>query len=254
MMRSSWLVLALVGCATEAPPPNGTSVGNPGKVSYRLAPPTEIDVVEASLQSVTTDLVGCDGARESVVAAEDEDLVVGDAEVMPPGTWCGLTLSVDVLTVDGTAGEITASITLEPPWVLTLWMAEPVVVDETEYVLEIGEPGWVTAGQLAPEGDLAGTITPESDVAPLIAQNVAVGTGLYLDGDGDGVVSDAERQAGTLASATWLPPAELGAEDTGDDVDPVSVEGCGNCSTGASPAFGGVASLLALAARRRKAR
>jgi MYXO-CTERM domain-containing protein len=255
MNRPSWIALGLVACGPNLPPPGGTSVGNPGKVGYRIAPPTEIEVATATLQGVTTDLLGCDGSRASVLAGDDEDALTGDRVPMPPGTWCGLTLAIDVVSVEGTFGleGTPASITLEPPTVLTLWMAEPVVVDETEYVLEVGEPGWVTSTQLPPEGDLIGTISPGDAIAPLLLQNLATGTGLYLDADGDGQMSEAERQEGTLASATWLPPAELGAvKDTGG-VGSVAVEGCGNCQTGGSPVGGALAGLLALIARRRRA-
>ena len=38
-----WVAATVASCAPSVPPPGGTSVGNPGKGAYRLAPPTELE-------------------------------------------------------------------------------------------------------------------------------------------------------------------------------------------------------------------
>jgi hypothetical protein len=217
----------------------------------RVAEATGITVQTARGTGVTADVLACAGGRASLWVDATVDLRASDGVPVPPGDWCGLVLSLGGLELTGTIETQPVEVSVEVPWVLTLWTEAPVVVDETELVLEVGAPGWLTAEQVPPgEGDVR-VVTPDSDVSPLLIQAITLGTGWYLD-DGDGVLEAGERADGSLASTAWLPPAEYATTEE-DEVDSVMVEGC-NCAGGGSPAAGLAGLGCALIAMRRRPR
>jgi hypothetical protein len=124
-------------------------------------------------------------------------------------------------------------------------MAEPVVVDGTSYVLELGQPGWLSREQLG-EGE-ALVVGPESDLAPSLTYSLVTGTSFYED-DGDGILDEGEREVGPLGHPSEVPPPAMA--DVGEDRS-VALEGCSNCATGgALPSLMWLPALLLIASRR----
>jgi hypothetical protein len=245
------LALLLAACGPARDGPRGTSVGNPGKTGVALARGAGLEFQEAHLEDALIEVIGCDVARATLLTGE-LGLLEDEPLVLPGGSWCAVVVRFGTLAVSGEVevdeGDPQAfEVRLEPETTTTLWMGEPIVVDETSYVLEIGEPGWLSREQLG-EGELV-LVTPESDLAPTLTYSILSGTRLYED-DGDGSIDEDERGAGPLADPAEVPPPEFaGGEDRS-----VALEGCSNCATGgAHPSVGWAAVLLWLTARRRTA-
>lgn len=249
------VVLLLAGCDLGGPPPSGTSVGNPGKTYLTVARTGDgLTFDTASAEGISVHVIGCDEAQIPVLAAADTaPLLDGDALPVPAGTWCGLAVDLTTFVAAGAGPEDdTFTVTLAPA-AITLWVEQPEIVDETDYVLELGTPGWLTAEDLPAPGDGGvSNITPESEIGTVLALDLAESSAWYAD-DGDGVLDETERSRGPVAAARF-PAIALGADDTGTDRS-VAFEGCGNCTTGGSPSsLGGLgAVLLWLRARRRTA-
>lgn len=257
-MRRTLLAVVLGGsaCVPDGPGPAGTSVGNPGQTSLVLARTGDgLSVESAVLQGTTVILEGCDGATAVVIdAADTVGLLDAEAWPVPAGTWCSLAVSFDRLEADGTSDENTGfEVTLQPEREIVLQAGAPIVVDETAYVLELAVPGWLGAGDLPPPGD-GGTsvVGAESALAATLVDALVTGSTWTAD-DGDGVLDEAERAEGPVASAAF-PAPDPAAGDTGTG-GRVALEGCGNCHTapGAPSAIWGllVCVLPWLGARRR---
>lgn len=243
-------VAALSAGCLDQPPPSGTLVGNPGKTDARVAPIGGLDLATATAEGLAVRYVGCDGVAAD--APEHPTSLVDGRFTLPGGSWCSLVAAIDTLHVTGTRQiePIPVEISLDPGLVLTLWTTEPLVVDETDTILELGAPGWLAVDAIEPvEGGIV--IAPESELASALALAIARDSAWYLD-DGDGVLDEVERDAGPIATTVSLPPDALRAdEDSGVDTS-VGLEGC-NCATetrGGGAAAGLLAALAALGLRR----
>jgi hypothetical protein len=235
------LAALLVACGPGRDGPRGTSVGNPGKTGVALARGAGLEFEDAQLEDAFVEMIACDGIHVTLLSGE-LDLLEEDRLDLPGGSYCGMVVHFGALTASGEVedeDDRLFEVRLEPELTTTLWMAEPVVVDETSYVLEVGAPGWLSREQLG-EGDVL-TVTPESDLAPALTYSLLAGTSFYED-DGDGSIDEDERGAGPLAHPSEIPPSALAEE--GDDRS-VALEGCSNCNTAAKhPSLLWVAALL----------
>lgn len=256
MKSLSLLFVCLAACDPNGSGAFGTSVGNPGKESFRLAPPLDesTEFVESSAFIDGQYLVGCDGTYATVLEGEDVNLLGGPRIPVPAGTWCALVLDVGSILVEATFADrpVTVEVLPDGPW--TWWMREPVIVDETEWVIELGAPGWLGAEDV-PDGTETTVITDDGAASDAIGDRLALGS-VFEDTDGDGEVSEEERGSGSLASQSDLPPGV--AEDPEAEVDDeegpdrVALDGCGNCSAAGGPAPAGAVAVLALALIRRR--
>lgn len=255
------LASSLTAGCLDRPPPGGTLVGNPGKTEARMAPIDGIAIATGTAADIAVDYLGCAGERASAPQTE-VSLVEEDPILLPGGTWCGLVMSVDRIDLVGatTAAEsVPAEIHLEPALVLTVWTDEPLVVDETDTVLELAAPGWLSSTQVdVVEGGI--TVGPDSPIAAALTLAIARDSAWFAD-DGDGALSPDERAAGPIGATSWLPPEAYGASadgdgDTGTDRR-VAVEGCNCAVSGSASPVGGAALALGAAiagwaARRRR--
>lgn len=251
-MRATWMLLGLVACdPNTTPPPSGTSVGNPGKNVFRLAPTPGLDVDVAEAGELSFELVSCDGTAEAPPTETTIDLVTSEPVSFSGFEWCAVVFTAGELRVSGAAtdGEPRPfDLTLAPPFPLTLWTGAPIAVDGESFVLELGTPGWITAEDLGVEGL---TVSPESELHDLLLLPLLDGTAWYLDDDDDGELVAAERDAGPVAAATFAPPPEM-SEDTDEPPGSVGVDGC-NCATSGPPLPVVLGAALLVARRRRRA-
>jgi hypothetical protein len=249
-MNARWLLMLLAAC--DPGPAFGTSVGNPGKESFRVAQPADGLVLESASAVLSAQyLLACDGSLVEVSAGEDTDLVDGRQQTFPAGEWCALVLDLESIEVGlSLAEETRVEVSLRPatPW--TWWMIEPLVVDETSYVIELGAPGWLEAEGLPEAQEGVVFVSDESPHAAQLIGALAEG-GLFEDPDDDGELSRGEREIGSLTSPdpAQVPPPE------DDEAERVRVEGCQNCNTAGRGPSGALLLALALAvtARRRTA-
>ena len=182
----------------------GTIVGNPGDAMVASAAPKNLDVVEGTLSFDEWVLTPCSGEEIEGVAGDDIALSEDVLDV-PGGQWCGVVLADAVLEMSATDGEHDVDVVLEID-AIDLGSTE-VLVDGGTYVIELAEPDWL---DLTADGDVV--IDEEHEDHDTLADLVAATSGVFVD-DGDGELSEAERDAGP---ATAGPDRDVPEQDTGD--------------------------------------
>lgn len=187
------ILLALFACKSYHTY-EGIAVGNPGTTALRVAPAEGLDFSTARAEGVTVSVQDCDGG--SVVLAEDIsfDLSRGASLVMPEGTWCGLTLDapdwIYILAEESEEGR--AELFLVPPSIEMVNSAG-FVVDGQDFLLELASPGWVTVAELGIEYDTVVQVKGDHPAVPALTEAVQTESTLFVDGDLDGVVTDADE-------------------------------------------------------------
>lgn len=214
-----WVLVALLaGCVSGR---DGTAVGNP-TMDAQLA---RVDGAVVETAMVETDRVvfsACDG---TVTTANPGilDLVARDPVPMPASPLCGIdVVTARKLRIEGTTAagremrvEIdTAGIRITPV---------SSGIGPQHYVLEIGVPGWLNVAD--EDGDVE--IDPNDDAHAGLLRAIETASGLFVDGDDDGAVSDGERAAGAVAGSQAFasgdtddePDSGEDTEETGDDTE-----------------------------------
>lgn len=111
---------------------NGTAVGNPGKMSLRLAPDAQlrpwrdasVEAIRLVLRSCTAGVWARGWGGSELLGLEPQIVAVGD--------WCALELALQQLSVPGA---------VEPSDVDVVIPLEGATLQDTSWVLELGEPG-----------------------------------------------------------------------------------------------------------------
>ena len=241
------LMLILLSCRLGASS-QGTVVGNPGEATSRLAPiDSELTILSADAVIAFIDVLACDGStsQEEVVDAS-VDLLEDVPLVIPGGTWCGFGLSLESVTIVGEYERVSFSMVLSPGFVETS-SAAGVVVDGQDFIFEMAEEGWLSAELLDLTGEEDGEVVLEEGdpLTERISDTLALRSALFED-DGDGVLSDDERQSGPIA---WGAAREADLpEDTGQE-EGFSDDDSGGCGGGAALVL---FPLLSPLARRRR--
>lgn len=224
-----WLLLACTGGPHE-----GTVVGNPGDAYAKLAPVSDtlqVDVMEVNATQLW--LEGCDGAVQQQPVDTEAGQPVYAPMSVPSGRWCRLGLELDPvapgvlvagLDLEGAAFELHLGLSwleLDAPG--GLW------VDGQSYVLELGEPDWLSR-ELLQEVDESGVVVvQEGDpLHDLLVDSLSFRSALFEDGDGDGQISESERLAGAVARGE---AREEDVADTGGAEGFVEVRETRGCGT-----------------------
>lgn len=163
-----------------------------------IARGTDLTVAEAEFEGVPTHWTDCVGVTTTIEVEQAIDLLDAPTIDAPAGSWCGLavvTRGPFVIVPDSDAGfGIDISLALGA---LSLSGAAPFFVNGSRFVLALGSPGWLDAAELdADDADVV--INTGSEGHGLLAARAAGGAALYED-DGDGEVSQAEREGGPVA-------------------------------------------------------
>lgn len=210
MSRCVMLLAMLVGCLGSH---QGTAVGNP-TMTASLAKTTHLSVTQAKVDLDHIALIPCDGSAEVDVPGDNVDLATPRAFPLPTGVWCRVDLVLDgpmELRATGDTGHVlSGKIT---PGGLRFTVAQATAVGTSpSYVVEIGGGGWLDAEALGLDAADV-TLDEGSPHYAAIVTDVQTETALYVDTSGDGSLSDAERGAGPIATAT---PFATDAPDTAD--------------------------------------
>lgn len=251
-MRWSLVALLLVGCQQEEPD-EGIAVGNPGltSVSMAISDSVTLTSVAGTLRRARFAGAECGGVDVERSLDLPVDLAVEPAEfAFPGGTWCGLILDFEgALAFEGTwergarSGGVLGSPSIGS---ISLGAVDGVldVDDDSELAFELAAPGWL---ELLVDPLEDGELLQDDDTHALHAWTVEAvvdDSGLFDDGDGDGLVTEAERAVGAVATAMEVRFEPLAAYGTTADSEASAM----SCSTGGR----GLPLLLLLVARRRR--
>jgi len=192
----------------------GTSVGNPGKMTGVVGPAPDVSLDYADTWVERVEFTDCDGQISSKNVNAVVDLIFGFNVVAPGGEICGAQLIGDgYVYVTGQtmgSGEIFTAY-LQTDGQLEVASNYGVFVDGQDFVLELGAPGWLDEETL--DLQFSGEEIIETDPrAVTLAERIVEDIALFEDPDGDGQVSDNERDDGAVASAA----VARGEEDDSD--------------------------------------
>lgn len=247
-----WALCVAAACTqpTDPEPRPGTSVGNPGKMTVRIAPSETVFLEVAFTDETSLTHVDCHGTA-SALDAPELDLLESGPITVPGGPWCGVQLVLAQPAILGGGALEHAGFEAElQPDPIVLWAYEPLDVDGESYVLELAAPDWLNPDILGLMLEDPVLIELGSERSDLLAEDLGVGARVFADG-GDGVLTDAERSAGPVMGPDGdVPEAPL---DTGDpDVDrSLSLDGC-NCASSPSAPGPWIALLACFAWRKRR--
>ncbi len=222
-------LIAMCGCRESVGERDGTSVGNPGKGSARVAPGTEVVFQSAIATQVVIGITECDDKADWEVLLDEDVLGLQDSEAfeIPAGTWCGLDLELDGIQIEG-SGDDGGSFTIDlEPLRVYLYTSGSEVSEDTSLVIELGSVGWIDATELGLPVDA--DITPAHDLHETLVLRVEKESGVYAD-DGNGDLSDQEREENQIGD-----PDDKDKDFQGDDDKKDGTETPGCATTGTAP-------------------
>jgi len=191
-----FLPLALL-LACRGGPVEGTSVGNPTELAARLAPSSDLIIDSAQVALGVASFTNGQGGVEDVDLAATVDLLDGGSLEMPELEWVSLELffASPIELHGSTSGDAEASVTIDAESLFLTSSADAVGFDGGAYVLELGIPGWLDADSIGYDPDEDLLVEPGSTEHDTLAGLVGHSSSLVEDQDGDGEVSDDERDA-----------------------------------------------------------
>jgi hypothetical protein len=190
---STALLLLTLGCREHHDSRSGTSVGNPGKGTARIASASglSIDSAQASGASIVAKSCHEVPTVATLIYADALDLLSPESFDVPEGTWCALELDLETLTLFGTGdsgGTLELNLGLAP---FSLYTKGLDVDASTSWVIELGSPGWLDATEIGLLDDVF--IGGDDVLHDLLEEKIYIASALYLD-DGDGTVDEDERE------------------------------------------------------------
>ena len=211
-------VLALVACTSPDTTHDGTAVGNPGVVAFALGEPDDIAVELAEGGAAGIGVSACGSDQREGVTWEgpwiplDGDIVLE----LPLGTWCtvhldGLEVFVAGAHVDSQAedeGLFEVSLALGDVQIHAPgWDGFAVAADDA-FVLELGGPGWLGPDAIGLTAGNEVLVEEQDALHDAVAAALVEPSALYRDPDTDGLLSEAERDAGSTAASANPVPSE----------------------------------------------
>ena len=192
------LALGLLAC--QGPPASGTSVGNPTKMSLRVALSTDVQLDVAEFPSGELVFTYTNGEWESVELSQI-DLLAGAPVELPNGEWESMAFLLDTaFEFSGTtrSGDA-ANLTIDVPAFRLDPRQGAVLFERGEFVLELASPGWLDEDNAGYDADAEVRVEPGSPIHDGLARAIEDGSALYGD-DGDHQIDDAERARGHEAA------------------------------------------------------
>lgn len=192
------LLLSLgLGLGLSLPAAASTYVGNP-KIAVRIATASGLGFTSAKTDDPTLNLDTCGttGMGTGLV-----DVTSGQTVVEPE--FCGITLGTDgLLTIAGT-GPSSSTFTLDldlSSITVDFVAAEGMgpLDDGAAYYLELADADWTSATALGLQASTHTTIDSTDPVHDDLVNSLQLDSRVFIDTNGDGVLSTAERQAGAL--------------------------------------------------------
>jgi hypothetical protein len=210
----SLVLIALFGCHNDFGIGQGASgVGNPGSAKQELARGGLVTYTSGTVFTDALEITHCSDGIENVAVDTLVDLLDDVPVEVPGGSWCMLDvqwtapLIVEGANEDGESDKGTFHFELDVTGAL-LVLQPRFKVDEEDLIVEVGYPGWFQ-GRLELEDRTHTDVLPGDRLHDELVEQIELGSALYVDTDGDGTISDAERAAGPLAQGPEHDPQPL---------------------------------------------
>lgn len=213
-MRNLVFGLLSVACTVDSTDRSGIAVGNPpgkeeGEAMARItvADGDGVRMVDFNMAVDGVYLEDCDGNGMRIDYEPGTVLRLDGTSIpIPTGEWCliGLQPTLRAAHLRGNAGE--GRFRFEATLGRIFLFARPgnVLLDGDTLVLELAEPGWLTAEDFDVRGNeevvVGGADCLDDPLCDQIRRGLMNRAGLYRDPDRDGQVDESERDAGSQAS------------------------------------------------------
>jgi len=227
----------------------GTSVGNPGKGTARIAAGKDVTITSAVANSATMTLDGCDesGVRENLYDDATLDLINPEEFDVPPGEWCAIYVEIRGLEIDGggdDGGTFLIDLGLVP---FTLFLPELEVDAESTLIVELGSPGWLDGRELGMPEDVV--INDDSELHDALVERVAGESALYVGEDEEPIgFSDEDK------TKDWDWDDKDKHKVDKEEPDPEATPGCNSSGPAPGTWLMWLPLVLILASRRESAR
>ena len=198
------MMFYLLACASETTF-SGTFVGNPGKGNTQVA---ASDGIAFGRASTSIQYVYYFRGDAEIVDTPNQNIDLLDPSAEFPilaGDWDTIVLEMEPgISLEGSANE-TQSFTWDlPSLFIRLDFQEP-GIEEGLYLFSLGQPNWIDAQQIVDLGDETESFAIESseEFSAALVDILETETALYRDSNGDGNISEEERQE-SIATGTEL--------------------------------------------------
>lgn len=221
-----WLLgLGLIfGCKVDEAS-DGTIVGNPGKL--QPARSAELSYEEGSALVTRVAMEGCDGETGFEEELGSEVGLVGESDVfatLPDGTWCSASVELSEVYLQGSRDAISVELDVEEV-VLGLSSDSGFTLAGGLHTLwQIGPPGLLD--EIAADARDDVFVDAEHELYSEVLWALEERSAVYEDLDQDGLISDSDEAAGTLATGVER-DAEVSEADGDTGVDLDGGGGCG---------------------------
>ena len=198
------IMLYFLACASETTF-SGTFVGNPGKGNSQIASSEGI-VFSRAATSVQHVYYFRDDSEFVHSPNQDLDLLNSSAEFpIMAGNWSSIVLEMEPgLSLEGNANDSQQFTWDLPSLFIRLDFSEP-GIEEGEYLFSLGQTDWLDAQQIEELAENANTFAVEDneDFQNSLIDALETESALFRDSDGDGIISDEERE-NSIANGTDL--------------------------------------------------
>jgi len=207
------MMFYFLACASETTF-SGTFVGNPGKGNTQVA---ESEGIAFSRASTSVQYVYYFRGDSEFVDVPNQNIDLLDPASEFPimaGNWDSIVIEMEPgLSIEGSANEEQNFSWDLPSLFIQLDFQEP-GIEEGIYLFSLGQPNWLNAQQIIDLGEETDNFAIESseELNGALIDILETESALYRDTNGDGIISEEERQE-SIATGTDL--------DEDDEFDPL---------------------------------
>jgi len=253
-MKTYFLIAFLgLGCRSETSTSEGTVVGNPGDGAMRAGDGVDFQPEIARTSVSTMFWQGCGGTEREISVDAEIDLLGDNQFTVPVGNWCAVVVSFnDSLFIEGPfrieepddeEDEFWLQMELDPEEMIFVSEEDGFDASEEHFVIEFGEPDWYDPAALLDDDLLSEeqrealregvfVVNDEHSRYDEMVDRLENSSSLFIDSDGNGQISDAERDDGPVAQGD----SDFDDDDDDDDDDefaekvkrPKPADGCGS--------------------------
>ena len=217
------VIALIVGCRSGESPDAGTVVGNPGDNAMRIADGSDVEIVSARTTVDSFAWVGCSGAIVWVDVDAGIDLLADNRIAVPNGTWCeAWALLSDILVIEAIPSDReedddeTLDLYLDVEMV-SVFAVDGFTIEEDSTVLEVGYPGWLGMDVFEEDDEWPEGIDPDHPEHDALVEQLVDGSTLFEDNDGDGRISENERDEDAIATGDLGQHEENQSQIMGED-------------------------------------